>query len=132
MEKKTMIMNEYLQYRFEDLEVENKSQEMKANNTVLSPAVRVDALTRIEVIGFILEMFMYAVQQGHNVSGMTVETVIEIATGKKIADFHHNGIAKAYHTVDGAVGKAVDITVDGLRIGMNKLGEKLVKWSAKK
>lgn len=132
MEKKTMIITEYLPYRFTDLEIEQQSQEMKANNANLSPSIRMDALQRIEVIQLVLEMYMFAVNAGHDVTNMSVETAIYVTTGKKFENHGHTGVVRAYHSVDGAVGKAVDVTVDATRTGMNWLGRKLQQWSDKK
>lgn len=66
--------------------------------------------------------------------GMTLHQAIKFSEGKDPEEVfkQRNIVAGAYHVVDNALGKTVDVTVDAVRDGLGWLGRKLVKWTEKK
>lgn len=131
MENKDMIMLGYAQYTFEDLEVEHQSQSDKANNSMLSPIVRMDALERLQVLGLITDVYMQLAEAGGDVEGVIFQDALFAVTGKYPQQFVAQAtggiLQKANHGID----KSVDVAVDLLRTGANKFGQWLTKVSTK-
>ncbi len=132
MEKKDIIMQEYLQYRFNDLEIEQESQAAKANNITLSPAVRMEGLLRLEVIETALQVFMTIATAGHDATRMTVSEAICTCTGKTPQQLSATGARRVVQSANGALDKAIDVGVESVRTGANWLGKKLVAWTENK
>lgn len=128
MEKKDIVLNGYLGYKFEDLETEQQVQTDKANTQTLSPAARIDAMERMEVIEFATSIYMAAVEEGHDVTGMRFDEAITLVTG--VDPTVNQGVGLWKKTNEG-IDKAVDVSVQILRTGTNKFGQWLTKISTK-
>ncbi len=128
MEKKDIVLNGYLSYKFEDLEQEQQVQEQKANTTTLSPAARIDAMERLEVIEFATSVYMGAVEEGHDVTGMRLTDAITLVTG---VDPTVSSEVSLWKRTNQGIDKAVDVSVQLLRTGTNKFGQFLTRISTK-
>jgi hypothetical protein len=127
MQNKDMFIQEYLEFTFEDLEVEHITQTEKANNPKLSPVMRMNALERIQVIDLSLEVYMAAAEAGLDVTRMTLSTALYEVTGKDPSKGGYGVLSRANQGLD----RAVDVSVEAIRLGANKLGQWLTRVSTK-
>ena len=127
MQNKDLFIQEYMGFTFMDMEVEQEQQTAKANNANLSPAIRMNALERIQVIDLALEVYMEAANAGHDVTNMTLSDAFVAVTGKSPAQVSGGILSRANNGLD----RAVDVSIDALRFGANKLGKWLTKVSTK-
>lgn len=130
--KQDLYFQEYLQYKFVDLEIEQNTQESKAFNASLSPAVRTDANIRLEAIELALQVFMKAAEAGHDVTVMTLEQSLCLVSGKTPQQLYTVGLSSAYHKFDYALGRSVDTASEKLKTGLNKFGSWLADRTAPK
>jgi hypothetical protein len=129
MEKKDLVMVEYSIYTFEDMEAEEKGQLAKANNVDLSPAIRRDALDRLEVIEVVKSVFMDVVNKGISPVGMRVDQAFFAATGKALHDMKTSSmLSSATNTFISSTDKIVDVAIEKSKIGLNKFAS----WLANK
>lgn len=128
MEKKDMIISEYSAYTFEDMEAEEKTQMAKANNANLSPAIRRDALDRLEAIEVVKTVFMEIAKKGISPLGMRFDAAFYIAYGKTLDSMKTpsvisstaNGISSVASGFVSVTDKAVDVAWEKSRVGLNK------------
>lgn len=126
--EKNQIITMYSAYRFEDIEIEEQSQMMKANNAHLSPIIRRDALDCLEVIELIKEIYMTVVVQGVDVSGMRLDMAFYTATGQHLDRYRdRNVVGAAWSGVD----RGIDTTVQTMRVGLNRFGQWLSSKTSK-
>jgi hypothetical protein len=126
--EKNQIITMYAAYRFEDIEIEEQAQMLKANNAALSPTIRRDALDCLEVIELIKEVYMTAAQQGVNILGMRFDLAFQYATGQTLDRYKDRGIVgSAWSGVD----RGIDVSVGVMRTGLNRFGQWLSSKTAK-
>lgn len=131
MEKKNLITAEYATYKFEDLEVEEQAMNRKANNTNLSPAVRRDALERLEVIEVAKVIFSEVLKKGVSPLGMRFDQAFFIVTGQAMGDMKTSALgnlgAGFVRSTDKIADKAIDVTRNGLNKFATWLSNKTTK-----
>lgn len=130
MENKDLVLNQYLDYTMDDLEVEEQLQLERESNLKLSRVIRRDAMDRLEVIEHAKEIYLKAIEycneKGIDFSSeITFRDAIFIATGKDVDDLA--GGPGLSENIDRFAASAMHV----LKTGAGRLGNWLTRVSQK-